>query len=211
MQIEPTPTLESNPPKTQNLGVQGDFETFLRMLTTQIQNQDPLSPMESEAFASQLAQFSMVEQQTLANQKLNSLVDALANSQAFSSANMIGRQVLHTDSFQFLGAPIEFEVEDPLNSDTKLIISDQNGRTVRELDGTGGAHKLIWDGLSNEGATLEIGQYSAQLQSSSDAQPLHVPVFTSGSVEEVRFGEGAPELLLSDGTIIPETSIARLR
>ncbi|MCK0150074.1 hypothetical protein MWU54_08590 [Marivita sp. S6314] len=189
-----------------------DFETFLRMLTTQIQNQDPLSPMEAEQFASQLATFTMVEQQTLANQKLEVLVNELAGGEPLYASSLLGREVLHAGAFEFSGGPITFEVDEAgLGPDVRLRIIDSLGNLVAEADTNAGAQKVIWNGQDSDGHAVSAGVLVGELWRVSDNQKLDAPVYTSAVVEEVRFGGAEPQLLLSDGTVINESGVAKLR
>ena len=114
--------------------VSQDFETFLRMLTTQIQNQDPLSPMAADQFASQLASFSMVEQQTLTNQKLDILASAFGAGGITAYASVVGRFALHEGPFDFTGSEITLEIADvtEFDADVKLVILDSRGAVVSE-------------------------------------------------------------------------------
>lgn len=193
--------------------VSGDFETFLKMMTTQIQNQDPLSPMQADQFASQLATFSMVEQQTLTNQRLEALIGAMATGGLAGYSGLVGRVAAHEKAFQFSGTPVDLEIggfRDPDGS-AKLVILDKNGSVFFERSIPAGQSRITWDGTDPEGRLAQPGQYSAEVRRSSDNVTLDVPVSTAAMIEEVRFGNGLAELLLADGTIISENAVSTLR
>ncbi len=190
-----------------------DFETFLRMLTAQIQNQDPLSPMEADQFASQLASFSMVEQQTLTNQNLDRMIRALSNGGLAAYSGLVGRVAAHEGAFVYSGAPVEMEIGIPGGIDeyAKLAILDGGGVMVAELNVDVGQEKLTWEGRGLDGRMLPPGSFIAEMRQAEDGAPLEIPVFTAAVVEEVRFGDGEAELLLADGTVLPESRVSKIR
>src|SRR6056297_1233891 len=112
--MEITPTSATAPrqpvtapePQEDGEGLSSDFETFLLMLTTQMQNQDPLNPLESSEFAVQLATFSGVEQQVKTNDLLGSLLGGLATSGVAQMASWIGKDVRTDGPAWFDGSPI---------------------------------------------------------------------------------------------------------
>jgi flagellar basal-body rod modification protein FlgD len=83
-----------------------DFETFLQMLTAQAKYQDPLEPIDSSEYASQLAQFSMVEQQVQSNELLSKLADKLGGNNIAEIASWIGMEARTTAPALFDGSPI---------------------------------------------------------------------------------------------------------
>ena len=198
--------------KAQMNTVTKDFETFLRMLTTQIQNQDPLSPMEADRFASQLASFSMVEQQTLTNQKLDLFLGGVPKAGLPDYAALVGRVAVHDGAFQFSGSEVQLEIENGRSQESAtIVILDDQGAMVSEIPVLPGQRKIGWDGLGGDGRVVPPGTYSAKTVSEVDGARIESPVSTAAQVEEVRFNEDTTELLLSDGTIIPETAVLRLR
>src|SRR5579863_8684834 len=76
--------------------IAGNFDTFLTLLTTQLQNQNPLDPLDTNQFTSQLVQFSSVEQELKTNDYLSSLVQSTQNSQASAAVSYIGKTVTST-------------------------------------------------------------------------------------------------------------------
>lgn len=190
-----------------------DFETFLRMLTTQIQNQDPLSPMESDKFASQLASFSMVEQQTLTNQKLEAVLHGLSAGGLGGYSGLVGREAVHQGAVRFSGLPVEFEIEGREGAPANAILAvlDDEGGPVAELALGAGQERVTWDGTAPDGRSVLPGFYQAELRRISDGEALEIPVATSAVIEEVRFSGDEVELLLADGSVIPESGVSKLR
>ena len=189
-----------------------DFETFLRMLTTQIQNQDPLSPLKAEEFASQLATFSMVEQQTLTNENLENLTTELTNDWLASSAVLLGRDVAYSGSFNFGGDPVQLEFGTPIEaSDVSLVVRDVEGQIVDIRTVARGSVTAVWDGVASDTQTALPGSYSAELRNLAEDELVEVPIYTHALVEEVRFGNGQPEFLLDNGSVILGGDVAILR
>lgn len=193
--------------------IASDFETFLRMLTTQIQNQDPLSPMEADKFASQLASFSMVEQQTLTNHKLEAVLHGLSAGGLGGYSGLVGREAVHEGAVRFSGSALEFEIEGRggVPENAILAVLDDEGGPVAKLALGAGQERVTWDGTAPDGRSVLPGFYQAELRRRSDGEALEIPVATSAVIEEVRFSGDEVELLLADGSVIPESGVSKLR
>ena len=212
MEVNATPPGTSILQKSSGLAESNDFETFLRMLTTQIQNQDPLSPMQANEFASQLASFTMVEQQTLTNQKLDALLNGGSASDVLSFAGLVGRTVVHDAQFKFTGAPVEFEFTgDDLHEPAKLVVLNSEGSIVSEQIVMPGSAKTDWTGLDSTGRFVEIATYAAELRSLNTDQPLEIDVRTVSTIEEIRFEPSGVTFLLASGSVIDEGMLRMLR
>jgi len=189
-----------------------DFETFLRMLTTQIQNQDPLSPMQADQFAEQLASFTMVEQQTLTNQRLESLIEKLSQNSLAAYSGLVGQTAVHAGPFEFSGLPVELEIGGVSGAPEEaiLVILDERGTIVAEQTVPAGQSRVHWEGVGSDGLAVTPGSYQAELRAESDQERLDTQVATASAVEEVLFGAEVA-LRLADGTVIPEWAVSRLR
>src|SRR5262249_19766514 len=109
-----------------------NYQTFLTLLTTQLKNQDPLNPMDSSQFTTQLVQFSSVEQQIQQNKNLETLIGAQTAYAANSAVNYIGHTVAATSDQVALAnhsATINYALSDDV-ADNLITISDANGRTI---------------------------------------------------------------------------------
>ena len=166
-----------------------DFDGFLKLLTTQLQTQDPLSPMDAEQFTSQLVQFSAVEQAIQTNTQLKSLVSLMQATQ-------------HTAALQYVGATVELDnsrIHLPLGGEAKIAYSlpapaaavritvvDANGQAVRELAGPGGEgqQNVVWNGVDNDRRGRPPGSYGVRIEALDAAgRPLPVSLVTTGRVE----------------------------
>lgn len=212
MQIGVATTGSAQTPAHPDTAITADFETFLRMLTTQIQNQDPLSPMQADEFASQLATFSMVEQQALTNTRLEAILDGLGGRTLPQLASLVGRIVAHDAAFRFSGQPVQLEIAEPgVADDIVLSILDNDGKTVAETPVPAGTTRFDWDGRIANGSYARPGLYTGELRHLDDGDRVDLQVLTQAEIEEVRFEATGTKMLLADGSVISEEQIRVLR
>jgi len=146
-------------PKTQQAETMGR-QDFLKLFTTQLQNQNPLDPMKNEEFVAQLAQFSQLEATTNMSESLKTLVDSMKGDRMIAGASLIGRKVAAPDVPAVLtkGAPVQAMIDLPSGADAvKITVTDGLGRAVRTetLGKQGvGAMTYTWDGLDGNGKAL---------------------------------------------------------
>lgn len=143
-----------------------NFDTFLKMLTTQLQNQDPLNPMEGSDFAVQLATFSGVEQQAQTNKLLQQMVAQTGGSLG-QSAEWIGKEVRTTEPVWFGDEALTLDIAPASAADSvALIVLNESGTEVtREEIGTGDG-QIDWFGRDALGRKLADGRYSFMIESS---------------------------------------------
>lgn len=176
-----------------------DYTRFLTLLTAQIQNQDPLAPMDSTQFVSQLAQLSQVEQAVKTNSNLDLLSAQLGALTSVSGAGMIGHDVTvssaetlleggQTDGYYMLSgeaAAVSAKIVDPLV-----------GKVVRELTdlptGAGELTALGWDGKDDLGEDVLDGSYIMQVTAlDGDGNPIPAYTYRKTTVQEVLYSQGA--------------------
>ncbi len=190
----------------------GDFQSFLKLLTTQLEQQDPLSPMNAEKFTQQLVQFTTVEQALRANERLDTLIDTIRAGQVLSAAAYVGREVELAGDEIFLPAAGDARFGYLLPREAasvQLVVRDVSGRVVHEemLDGSPGRHLVSWDGRDDAGRRLEPGRYRLELAAKDGAGvPVEVELRTVGTVQSVRFDDGEL-LLVVDGTPHPLSTV----
>ncbi|MGB3723058.1 MAG: flagellar hook capping FlgD N-terminal domain-containing protein [Pacificimonas sp.] len=136
-----------------------DFDMFLRLLTTQLQNQDPLDPMDSSEYTQQLVSYSQVEQAIQQTGKLDAILGALAASDLTGASNLIGREVGNYTSEQIAtadGADWAYDLS-ALAALTQLTVTDSLGRIVHSETGqtSAGRHAFRWTG-GTEGETYSL-------------------------------------------------------
>jgi len=194
-------------------GAQGDFDTFLQMLTTQIKNQDPLNPMESTDFATQLATFSGVEQQVQTNELLRSLGAGGSLGGLGEHANWVGMSARLDETVDFDGSArlLHFELP-PGSVQATLVVSSADGQELRRRDVSGVESPYAWDGRNATGEPLLAGRYRLAVETVDGAgRATTVPVATYTEISEVRTGAEGPEIVLADGRRVAPAEVSALR
>jgi flagellar basal-body rod modification protein FlgD len=187
-------------------------DAFLQLLITQMRHQDPLSPMENEAFLAQLAQFSSLEQMQQLNENFAASM-ALSQSQANSAATgLIGRYVRASGDQVELAAEGDVSLGYFLGADAaaEITVYDDRGaavRTVQVSGGEAGSNEWRWDGRNDAGERLEAGQYTfAVTATDSNGDAVNAATTVLGRVEGITFQSGTAELLVN-GREIPLSSV----
>jgi len=179
------------------------FDTFLALLTTQLQNQDPLDPMQSEQFTQQLVQFAGVEQSINTNAKLDQLVQLQTTNQLNSAISYMGKTVEVVADQVMLdsgGAKITYGLEAKA-AQTIINIVDQAGRTVRTVNGEtdAGRHEFVWDGRDTNGKQLEDGVYNFTVTSvDPDGKTVDTVTASVGKITGVEIVDGGVTLNIGD-------------
>ncbi|SFU55204.1 flagellar basal-body rod modification protein FlgD [Nitrosomonas eutropha] len=180
--------------KTARKGDEDMQERFLKLLVTQMQNQDPLSPMDNAEVTSQMAQISTVSGIDKLNSTLEKLVSDSDARRSFEAANMIGRSVLipgadmQLENHTGIGG---FELTEPAD---KLVVTikDSAGIAVRDIDlgaQPAGVGTFAWDGLANNGNEAAGGQYSFALKAVRSNQEVAASTLAFGSVSSAQAGK----------------------
>lgn len=192
-----------------------NFDQFLLLLTTQLQNQDPLDPLDTAQFTQQLVGFAGVEQQIRTNQNLEYLTGLQAYNQLAAGVGLIGRWVeadgdgLTLDGGEAVGAyTIESEAEN-----ARVVITDANGKVVRRLTVPAGPgrHEFIWDGKDEAGRDLADGAYTFSINATdADGKPASAFTSTIGKVDGVETDENGLLLLKMGESKVPLSLIMRV-
>lgn len=190
-----------------------DFETFLLMLTTQMENQDPLNPIESQDFAVQLATFSGVEQQVRTNTLLENLLGGLGMSGMAQLAGWIGMEARVAAPASFDGTPLTLVPSPEPGSDAaQLVVLDASGREVQRLAVPPGAETLEWAGVDAGGAPLPTGTYRFELHSINQGEVTGIgPVPHYARIVEARQGADGIEVVLDGGVVVASEEVTALR
>jgi flagellar basal-body rod modification protein FlgD len=141
-----------------------ELNRFLTLLITQLENQDPLDPMDASEFTSQLVEFASVEQQISANSNLEKLLNLTQTSQVADMVSFIGNEIEYTgDLFELQGqlAKFTYSLEEKA-AKLDIAVVDQDGRTVFNTVGKNdvGTHGFVWDGKGNNGLPQPDGPYT---------------------------------------------------
>jgi flagellar basal-body rod modification protein FlgD len=192
-----------------------NFDTFLSLLTTQLKNQDPLSPLDSNQFTQQIVQMTGVEQQLLTNHLLKKLV-ANPGSGVATAVSLIGKDVRAEADTAGLkdGKAVWTYSLDRDASDVKLEVLDSKGRVIASIAPTenkAGDHVFTWDGKSAAGTDLPEGEYSLKVTAAdSEGSTVTSKVFAEGVVTGVEQKDGTTYITIN-GAQVPWDKIVHIR
>lgn len=184
-----------------------DYESFLKLLTAQLRNQDPLSPMDATQFMTQLAQLSTVEQGVRTNETLTQVLDTLKSSGMRLDMAYLGRQVeASSDRIALAGgeARMAYAVDGTAASVTVEVLNSA-GTTIHKAAGATGTGRqtFTWNGRTASGGTAADGVYTVKVTAKDkDGKALDVATVVTGTVSEVRTEDGATRFLLGNGITV---------
>lgn len=181
-----------------------NFETFLTLLTSQLKNQDPLSPIDSNQFTQQLVQYSQVEQQIQTNDTLKTLTDQQKANASGAALSYLGRTATITDATTRLSdgeAEWTYTLPAPA-AEATISIRDASGREVYRTNAitAAGAHTFQWDGKSNNGQAQPDGLYSMQIRAlDGSAKAISAAVTVNETITGVDLSGAAPQVTTASG------------
>lgn len=192
-----------------------NFETFLTLLTSQLKNQDPLSPVDSNQFTAQLTQMAGVEQQLLTNDLLKGLLAAQGGGGLAGAATYIGKEATAAwSATKFTDGEATWSYELASNATSaRLEVLDGTGKVVWSGDApdrTTGVHDFTWDGETTTGANAQDGQvYSLRVVARDAAGgAVDSQVLTRGRITGVEMYDGVPYLTVGNSILPLSTVIA---
>lgn len=192
-----------------------NFETFLSLLTAQLKNQDPLSPLDSNEFTAQLTQMTGVEQQLLTNDLLTSLLAGQQSAGLNGAATYIGKDA--TAAFaatKLIDGKATWSYElGATASEATLQVLDSTGKVVwtgAAPDRTAGTHDFTWDGKTTAGGQMsDGGVYTLKVVAKNGSNAVESQVLTRGRVTGVEMYDGVPYLTIGH-SIVPVSSVIGL-
>lgn len=191
-----------------------DYETFLKLLTVQMQNQDPLNPIDSSDYAVQLATFSGVEQQTKTNDLLETLQASLSAMGLAELAGWVGKEVRAAMPVNISdAAPVRLVAAPAASADrTVMVVKDAEGAVVNRVDLGAEGGEFIWDPVDIAGLPLGDGLYSFELESiRNDETLLTEPMEVYATVTEVQGSAYGPVLVFPGDVAVVSTAVAAVR
>lgn len=193
--------------------ITSDFETFLKMLTVQMQNQDPLNPIESSDYAVQLATFSGVEQQVQTNDLLRNLATQMTADGLSQLSSWVGMEARTTEPVSFTGTPVTLDVRpDPAADDVELIVYDSRDVEVQRLSLSPGRAEVDWAGVGSNGQPLSDGLYRFEVVSYALGDEIQRTDASSyAMVSEVQIEDGQSQLVLATGATVPTSAVTAVR
>ena len=179
------------------------FDTFLKLLTAQLQNQDPLSPMDSAKFTEQLVQYSQVEQQIAGNTKLDALAAQMTGAPAGTALSYLGQTALFDSNAAGLDdgeAKWQYAIDAGAATAT-LTVTDAKGKVVYTTDGdvSPGPHTFDWDGTRNDGTDRAERHLLSRCLRQGCRQPIDTAVAVSEMITGVDFSGSTPTVSTAAG------------
>jgi flagellar basal-body rod modification protein FlgD len=213
-QTTATQTSVSRGARSAESRINSDFDTFLKMLTAQMRNQDPLNPIDSADYAVQLATFSGVEQQMRTNDTLQALLGRMDMQGMAQMAAWVGHEARSTAPVAFQGLPVTIYPPPPEASvdGRVLVVRDAQGTLVAREEMAARAASHDWYGDAMTGGTLPPGTYTLSVESYAGEKLL-----SSGSpesyavIDELRASPQGTRAVLAGGAEIATSAITALR
>ena len=181
----------------------GNFDTFLQLLTTQLQNQNPLDPLDTNQFTQQLVEFASVEQQVNMNTNLQTLISLQQTSQATSAMQLIGSTAAVKSNTAVLsnatGSPATWSFSVPSPATGQLSITNSSGQTV--FGGTvtlsPGNQTFTWSGQGTNGITWPDGNYTMSINATgANGQPVTIATEVKGTISGIDLSQNPPQVLI---------------
>ena len=184
-----------------------NFDTFLTLLTTQLKNQDPLAPTDTNQFTQELVSFSQVEQQIKTNSQLATLLNNQASAETISALPSIGRTIEYQGNQGALqNGNVTFSYTLPSTAaSVRINILDPKGNIVASAqgDGSAGRHSFAWNGQNANGLQLADGTYTLQvLAVDSKNHQITATTTATGTIDNVSVTNNAPTFDVS-GISVP--------
>jgi flagellar basal-body rod modification protein FlgD len=186
---------------------------FLQMLTAQLKAQDPMNPLQGQEFASQLAQFSSLQELQKMGQTADQTLQAnILLAQTFNNtmaSSLIGKTVRADLDQVALGASgsagLSYTLPSPA-TEIKIEIKDSDGKTVRTLNvnpQAAGDHTVEWDGVDSNGHRVSAGNYTYTISAKgADGADVKASTFVEGRVSSVRYENGNAVLTVGGMTVM---------
>jgi len=205
MAIDPITGVDTSQAANSRTRLSDNYDTFLVLLTAQLQNQDPLAPMDSTQFTQQLVQFSQVEQQIRTNEQLEGLVGQYQAASAGAALGYLGREAViesNTTTLANGAAQWAYSLDEAAES-VNIEVRNANNRTVFSTQGaiTEGEHLFNWDGTQTVGDKAPDGRYSIVITALDSAgETIETTVNVRERIAGVDFSGGTPLVITPSGS-----------
>jgi flagellar basal-body rod modification protein FlgD len=181
--------------------IAGNFTTFLSLLTTQLQNQDPLSPMDTNQFTQQLVEFAQVEQQLKSNDQLGTLVSLQQTAQNTAALDFVGKNVAVAGANAPLsGGTATWSLSSPKPAMASISIANAAGETVYSTTQSlnAGAQPFTWNGQDSSGTQWPDGNYTISVTAKdANGQAVSVPTSIEAVVDSADLTQSPPVLSIA--------------
>jgi flagellar basal-body rod modification protein FlgD len=178
--------------------IAGNFQTFLTLLTTQLKNQDPTNPLDTNQFTQQLVAFAQVEQQLKSNEQLSTLVSLQQTAQATQALSFVGENVtVNSNTAQLIKGKASWTLSSPKPAVAAVNISNAAGQLVYSgaVPMQAGSNTFSWNGQGNNGTQCPDGTYKiAVTAQDASGQSVGVSTLATGVVNSVDLTKNPPVL-----------------
>ena len=180
--------------------IASNFTTFLQLLTTQLQNQDPLSPMDTNQFTQQLVEFAGVEQQMKTNDTLSTLVSLQQSAQTTQALSLVGATVVvNSNTAQLANGQATWSLTATQPATATVTITAPSGQTVYTATGAvnAGSQPFTWNGVGSDGTTWPAGNYTLTATAvTASGQSTTVTSQVEGQITSVDLSQTPPALAM---------------
>jgi flagellar basal-body rod modification protein FlgD len=188
-----------------NQQIAGNFQSFLTLLTTQLQNQNPLDPLDTNQFTQQLVEFAGVQQQLNTNDSLATLVSLQQTAQSTQALGFVGQTAIVNGSTAALtDSQATWELSVPTNSTANISITNSAGSTVYSGSyamTAGNSQAFVWNGLGNDGTQYPDGSYTLTATAVDGSKnPVAVTTQVEGQVTSIDLTKSPPLLTINGQT-----------
>ncbi len=202
-----TPTTTTNASTAQAAGdvgsqqLAGNFNTFLTLLTTQLQNQDPLSPLDTNQFTQQLVEFASVEQQVNMNTNLQTLISMQQSTESLQALQLVGANVTINSNTATLsnatGSAATWGFSSPSPATGAVTITSSTGQVAYSgtMPLSAGNQTYTWNGQGNNGVTWPDGNYTLSINATgANGQAVTVSTQVQGTISSVNVSQNPPQV-----------------
>ncbi len=197
-------TLSSSDQTNLNNQIAGNFNTFLTLLTTQLQNQNPLDPLDTNQFTQQLVEFASVEQQMNMNTQLQTLVSLQQTAQNSQALGFVGKTVtVNGTTAPLANGQAQWTFNPASPATATFTVADSTGQTVFSKTGTvqPGVQPFNWNGLDSSGRQWADGNYTLTITAvGANGQSVAIPTTVTGMVDSVDLTQNPPLLSIGGQT-----------
>jgi flagellar basal-body rod modification protein FlgD len=181
--------------------IAGNFQSFLQLLTTQLQNQNPLDPLDTNQFTQQLVEFAGVQEQLNTNDSLQTLVSLQQTAQATQALTFVGKTAIVNGSTAAMSnSSASWELTVPSNSNVNISIANSSGQTVytATVPESAGSQKFAWNGIGSDGTQWPDGQYTLTASTTdSSGNSVGITTQVAGTVSGVNLTASPPLLMIN--------------
>ena len=185
--------------------IAGNFQSFLTLLTTQLQNQNPLDPLDTNQFTQQLVEFAGVQQQLNTNDSLATLVSLQQTAQSTQALGFVGQTaVVNGNTATLTNNTATWDLSVPSNATTNITITNNVGQTVfsGSFAVTAGSNQaFVWNGVGNDGTQFPPGSYTLSATAvDASNNPVAVTTQVQGVVTSIDLTKSPPLLTINGQT-----------